>query len=196
MGLEKFVHHRIIDFTRKLASEDPTPGGGTAAALAGLLAASLLEMVSKLSLKKKPDSAALSSVLSAMPAISSGLSELMDEDSAAYNAVMMAYKLPKETNAQESERTVAIQSALIHAGRVPLRTARACAELFDRAEAISGEVVESIRSDWIVAREFARTGLIGGIANVEINLTSIKDQKIVEELQSEAIELKKHLGAC
>jgi len=194
MAHEKFVHHRIIDFTRKLASSDATPGGGTAAALSGLLAASLLEMVTRISMKKKPDSAALSEVLSAMPAIAAGLGELMDEDTQAYNSVMSAFKLPKNTDAEKSERSAAIQTATIHASRVPMRTARACAELLDRADAIGSEIIDNVRSDWVVAREFARTGLVGGLANVEINVSSIKNEGVVQELNAAVAELRKRLS--
>ncbi|MEW6365275.1 MAG: cyclodeaminase/cyclohydrolase family protein [Acidobacteriota bacterium] len=194
MKQEKFVNCRIVDFTLKLASSDPTPGGGTAAALAGMLSASLLEMVARISLKKKPDHDALADVAAAMPAAAATLGDLMDQDSSAYDAVMAAFKLPKGTEIEKAARSAAIQQASIEAARVPMRTARTCSELLARLDAVSSDVLDSIRSDWTVARELARTGLIGGLANVDINIPSIKDQQVVSELKAEADTLRKQLA--
>ncbi len=190
---DRFVDHTISDFCSKLASIDPTPGGGTAAALAGLLSASLIEMVLRLSLRKRPDSAALAETLAGMPAIRESLAALMDDDSAAYDKVMAAFKLPKATDAEKQVRSSEIQAATIRATQVPMRTARACAELLDRNDALSTEIFDAARSDWSVAREFARTGLSGGLANVDINLSSIKDPDIAAGLRAEAAELRKRL---
>lgn len=191
---EKFVHHRIADFCQKLASSDPTPGGGTAAALAGLLSASLLEMILRLSLKKRPDSELLAGTLDSVPSARDALSDLMDHDSAAYDSVMAAFRLPKSTDEEKATRSAAIQKASIEAARVPMRTARACAELLDRLDSVSPEIMDAARSDWSVARELARTGLAGAIANVEINLPSIKDAAVAEELRAEAAGLRGRLG--
>lgn len=187
---EKFAHHRITDFCQKLASSDPTPGGGTVAALAGLLASSLLEMVLRLSLKKKPDAPGLGEILTGLPSISRALADLMDEDSSAYDGVTSAFRMPKVAEAEKAARAIAIQAAFVEAARVPMRTARACAELLDRMNAVSGEILDAARSDWTVAREMARAGLAGALANVDINIGSIKDQAFVATLQQEAAELR------
>ena len=101
---------------------------------------------------------------------------LVDADTAAYNQVTDAYKLPKNTEAQKVERAAAVQAAFRAATEVPLATAEACAEVL----ALSGQVAahgnRNAASDAAVAALLAHAGLRGAVRNVRINLGSLQDE--------------------
>src|SRR6202453_2641631 len=121
-------------FLDAVAQPTATPGGGSVAAVAGALGASLGQMVAGLSRKKKSQAAfvdQLSDALSQLQAASKMLSEAIDRDSASFDHVMAAYKLPKETSNEQVQRDAAIQLALQGAATVPLEVARRSAEVFE-----------------------------------------------------------------
>src|SRR5271169_4595875 len=120
-------------FLHAVAEPTATPGGGSVAALAGALGASLGQMVASLLRKKKSQAAhvdQLSDALTEFQAAARALSQAIDRDAASFSAVMAAYKLPKDTSELERQRDAAIQQALHGAASVPLEVARAAAEVF------------------------------------------------------------------
>jgi glutamate formiminotransferase / formiminotetrahydrofolate cyclodeaminase len=178
-----------LPFLDAVAEPTATPGGGSVAALAGALGASLGQMVASLSRKKKSQAAfvdQLSDVLSKLQAASKMLSEAIDRDSASFDHVMAAYKLPKETSNEQVQRDAAIQTAMQGAATVPLEVARRSAEVFEllgRLESISSP---SMFSDIKVGRLMAAAGAKGALDNVAINLESITDATFAARLRSES----------
>ena len=120
---------RVNVFLEELASSSATPGGGSAAALAGAMGAGLVSMVCRLTVGRKRFADAegeLQGVLDDAEALRLCLTNLPDADTQAFDQVMAAYRLPKETPTEQTARQTAIQSALQGATQVPLETARAC----------------------------------------------------------------------
>src|ERR1700678_3664545 len=186
-------------FLDAVAEPTATPGGGSVAALAGALGASLGQMVANLSRKKKSQAAfvdQLGETISALQAASRMLSEAIDRDSASFDQVMAAYKLPKETSNEQVQRDAAIQKALQGAATVPLEVARRSAEVFEvlgRLEPISSP---SMHSDVRVGRLMAAAGARGALENVAINLESITDQAFTTRLKSEAAAISARVAAA
>src|SRR5439155_2724498 len=125
-------------FLDRLASSDPTPGGGTASAIAGALAAGLLAMVSRLSAGKGGDDAAFQRTLAAAEEQRRALLDLAVQDAQAFDAVMRARRLPKETAEDKQRRQAAIQEALTGASDVPLDVASRAASLLEIATSLAG----------------------------------------------------------
>src|SRR5437762_7650651 len=109
MSLTKLT---VEDFIEQLASSSPTPGGGSASALAGAMAAAMVEMVCNLTVgreKFRDVEAEMRTVLARARELREQMLAAVDEDTRSYNAVSEAYKLPRDTDAQKAERTVALQ---------------------------------------------------------------------------------------
>ena len=167
------------------------------AALAGALAASLAEMVAGLSRRKKSQAAyaeQLSQALAEMHSSAAELSEAIDRDAESYNSVLAAFKLPKETPEEIRRREEAIEQATRGAAEVPLSVARKACAVFEglgQLEAISSP---SMSSDLRVARLMAIAAVRGALANVAINLESIRDVSFVAALRKQAAELELRLA--
>lgn len=163
----------IRELTTRLASSDPIPGGGSAAALAGAVGASLVSMVVELSIGR-PDAAAHDATLRQTGAAAAQrrdtLLELAEEDAAAYGSVMRARRLPKETEADREARARALRTAMVEAARVPLRTAEVAAEVLELAQTIAPIVNRNAVSDAGVAAQLAAAAVRGALLNVRINL--------------------------
>jgi len=186
-----------MPFLDAVAEPTATPGGGSVAALAGALGASLGQMVAGLSRKKKSQASfvdQLSDALAQLQDASKMLSDAIDRDSASFDHVMAAYKLPKETSNEQVQRDAAIQQALQGAAHVPLEVARQSAEVFEllgRLEPISSP---SMHSDIQVGRLMAAAGARGALENVAINLESITDQTFASRLKSEAAAISARIA--
>jgi len=182
-----------------LASPDPTPGGGTAVAIAGAMGTSLLVMVTGLAKSKsntEDEKTALSGARAALEPITARFTQLADADSAAFNAVMAAYRLPKATDDDKATRSAAIQDAMHAATVAPLDTLRACALAIDRGQAVAAYGNRSASSDVGVAIGLLRAAADGAAANVRINLASVKDQAFKTEAESETARLLSRVTAA
>jgi formiminotetrahydrofolate cyclodeaminase len=179
-------------FLDAVAEPTATPGGGSVAALAGALGASLGQMVARLSRKKKSQAAyvdQLSDALAEFQTSSHALAEAIDRDAASFSQVMAAYKLPKDTSEREGQRDAAIQLALHGAASVPLEVARRAAEVFDRLGQLESISSPSMYSDIRVGRLMAAAAVRGALENVAINLESITDSEFATRLRAEATTL-------
>jgi methenyltetrahydrofolate cyclohydrolase len=172
----------VTEFLDELASNSPAPGGGSIAALAGALSAGLTSMVCRLTVGKKKYvdvQEEMEKVLGESEQLRNRLTLLIDEDTAAFNEVMAAFALPKETPEQQLVRSEAIQAATKKASLVPLEVMR----LSVRAASLAGIVAEKGNKNSItdagVAALAARTAYTGAMMNILINLGSIKDQDFV-----------------
>jgi glutamate formiminotransferase len=176
-------------FLDAVAEPTATPGGGSVAALAGALGASLGQMVAGLSRKKKSQAAhvdALSDALAEFHSASRVLAEAIDRDAASFESVMAAYKLPQSTPAEQSRREAAIQIALQGAADVPMEVARKAAQVFDLLGKLEKIASPSMLSDIRVGRLMAGAAVQGALANVAINLESITDSGFSSSMRSES----------
>ncbi len=170
-----FKELTLDEFFNKLASKTPTPGGGTVGALCGALAASLGVMASALSQGEK-----YASVAREMQEAEQFFLEkrdrflhLADEDANSFEAVMQAYRLPKD---EPDKRREAIQLALKEACRVPLEIGREVIVLIPYLRVLLGKGNRNALSDVGTALSVSKSGLEASIFNVRINLQSIKDE--------------------
>jgi formiminotetrahydrofolate cyclodeaminase len=181
-GLSSLTVDQFLD---RLASGDPTPGGGSASALAGALGASLVSMVCNLTVGREryaAHDAEVQEVLAASGELLETLRQGIDQDAAAYDEVMAAYKLPRATDDEKSVRQAAIQSATYAASLVPLGLAEASAQVIEQAERAVGKTNVNAASDLAVAALLGMAALNGAAANVEINLASLKDEAAKSEI--------------
>jgi glutamate formiminotransferase len=180
-----------------VGSPTPTPGGGSVAALAGALAASLGQMVAGLARKKKSHAQHAEQLSSAVAELSSNaraLAGAMDRDAASYDAVMTAYKLPKETPQDDARRAAAIDQALRVAAEVPLEVAETAVSLFERLGQLEGITPASMKSDLQVGKLMATAAALGALANVEINLESITDAAFLAAMKSRVAAVQANLA--
>jgi glutamate formiminotransferase / formiminotetrahydrofolate cyclodeaminase len=182
----------LADFVDEVSSDSPAPGGGSAAAFAASLGAALAAMVANLTVGKKGFEESwgdLSALASEAQEIKSALLRAVDEDTAAFNTIMDALKLPKATEAQRAERESALQSAYIRAASVPLETASASIEALKICAAVAGRGNPASLSDVGVGALAARAGLEGALLNVLINIREVRDASAASEMRARAREL-------
>jgi formiminotetrahydrofolate cyclodeaminase len=178
----------VSEYAAKLASKEAAPGGGSAAALAGLLGVSLLEMVINLTLDRKEFAAhaeLLAGKQSELARLHIDLQLLIDHDAAAFNAVMDAYNLPKTTDAEKAARSAAIQEAVKQAAEVPLSTARSCLEVLEISKTLLGKVNPHAVSDLAVGSLASHTGVVGALLNTAINMPLLKDENLVNAFKGQ-----------
>ncbi len=181
-----FSEQTLTQFLDELASSSPAPGGGAAAALSGAMSAALIAMVCRLTIGRKnyeDVSPQLESILSRADDKRRTLMELVEADAAAYDRVIAAYKLPKESDSDKGARNAAIQHALQEAAEVPFQIAGACADLLDMLLPVAARGNKNAASDAGSAALFADAGLRAALLNVEINLGLIKDEDYVREMR-------------
>ena len=186
-------------FLASLRSSDPTPGGGSAAALAGAAGASLLAMVAALPKARASNPDDLDRLKGAgdrSTALAERLESLIDRDSEAYELVMSAYRLPKGTEEEKRARSARIQDAARGAIEAPLEVMRACADAIVEAAAVASLGNANAASDVEVGLELLMAGLKGARANVEINLGSVKDASYVGNVQAELTRVQQEAVAA
>jgi len=182
------VSSSINCFLSELASSSPAPGGGSVAALSGALGSALSSMVCNLTMGKekyKDVEAEIKEVLCTSEKLRKDLTRLIDEDTNAFNDVMKAFKMPKDSEEQKKHRSKAIQEGYKKAALVPMRTAKLCAEVFDVAYVVAKKGNTNSITDAGVAALMANAGVRAAMLNVRINLSSIKDENFVAQLEKE-----------
>lgn len=188
----KFADMTVAQLLEALANPEPTPGGGTAAAITGAMGASLLVMVTGLAKSKNntdEEKRALAKARDQLQPLTTHLTKLADADSDSFNAVMAAYRLPKASDEEKAARSRAIQDALRGATIVPLDTLRACADALAQAQAVAHHGNRAAASDAGVAIALLQAAAAGAGANVRINLDSIKDEGFKSSTDAEAARL-------
>lgn len=170
-------------FLDELASKASTPGGGSAAAVMGAMGAALVSMVANFTIGKEgyeEDDASMRAALSQAESLRTRLTDMIRADVEAFNQVMAAYGLPKETEADQSTRSEAIQTALKAATEVPLECARACVEAILLSRMVAEQGNRNVISDAGVAVLAAYAALRSAALNVYVNANAIKDQGFVQ----------------
>jgi glutamate formiminotransferase/formiminotetrahydrofolate cyclodeaminase len=188
-----FAKLTVEDFLAAIGADTPTPGGGTAAAVAGAMGASLAEMVARLTLSKEKYAASHDAVRPILEAGTLAREEFLTlarEDSEAYDAVVAARRLPKETDEQKTARQHAIALANRRAAEVPMRTARAAARLLAALPELAEKGNPNAASDVGAAALLLDACAEGALLNVGINLSGIEDAALVAEMQRETAVLQ------
>ena len=194
----KEVENSLIDlnlreFANELSSDSPAPGGGSTAALAGALSASLSAMVSNLTVGKK-DYETVQALVKDLAVRGQKLKDeflrAVDLDTIAFNHVMDAMKMAKKTDEQKSARNEAIENATKEATLVPLSVMEQSLEAVLLAEEIARNGNKNSISDAGVAGLMARAAAIGAYYNVLINLPSITDKNFQTEIRTKAEALR------
>jgi len=185
---------KINSFLSELASSSPAPGGGSVAALSGGLGAALTSMVCNLTIGKEKYVDVqydIKKTLKQSEKLRKKLTKLIDEDTNAFNDVMKAFKMQKETDEQKKIRSKAIQEGYKTAAQVPLDTARTCLQILDTAKTVAEIGNEKSITDVAVSALMARSGIESAILNVKINLSSIKDEDFVKKISNELENIQK-----
>jgi formiminotetrahydrofolate cyclodeaminase len=178
----------LRELLEAFSAPTPTPGGGSAAALTGAVAAALLAMVA--GMKKTRTGApsereALDTVRLSLLSRMSELVELIQRDASAYDQVMAAYRLPKATEADVAARKAAVAKAMRVATEVPLETARAASALIGHGAIVAQHGNPNAKSDVGVALSLAMTAFGAARVNVETNLDDIDDAAFVAVVRQE-----------
>src|SRR5216110_870936 len=174
----------------ELAGGAPVPGGGSAAALAGALAAALVAMVDRLTTGRKAYAGVqmrVAAVLAEADALRAQLRRLVDEDAAAYARVSAAYRLSKD----DPRRAQAADEALVGAAQTPLAMARGAARLLALAQEIGTIGNRNAHSDAKVGEALARAALAGAVENVRVNVASLSEPGLGQSLLEEANRLER-----
>ncbi|MGH8582205.1 MAG: methenyltetrahydrofolate cyclohydrolase [Gammaproteobacteria bacterium] len=181
--MQMFKDRPVQLFLDELASKASTPGGGSAAAVMGAMGAALVSMVANFTIGKKgyeDHDAAMRAALSRAESLRTRLTDMIRADVEAFNQVMAAYGLPKETEADKSTRNEAIQSALKAATEVPLECARACVEAIELSRIVAEQGNRNVISDAGVAVLAVYAALRSAALNVYVNAKAIKDPGFVQ----------------
>ncbi len=184
----------LKEFADEVSINSPAPGGGSVAALGGSLGASLATMVSNLTHIKKgmvdlrPE---MEDVAIQGQIVKDALMKAIDDDTAAFNEIIKAIRLPKKTDEDKLARNNAIQEAYKLAANVPMQTARDCLKAMELARIVAQKGNPASVTDAGVGALFAKAGLEGAVLNVLINLTDIEDQEFCSSLSNECEALRK-----
>ena len=173
------TQNSLQSFLDELASGAATPGGGSAAAIMGAMGAALLSMVCTVTIAKKGHEAVaaeLNAVRDESEQLRARLTAMVAEDIAAFDGLMAAYRLPKASDAEKSQRTEAIQSNLRAATETPLACARACAEVVALSRRVGEKGYAGVISDAGVGVLAADSALRSAALNVFVNAPALKDR--------------------
>lgn len=181
-------------FADEVAGPSPAPGGGSVAAYAGCIAASLAGMVCHLSIGKKgieTSAERLRGIQSALEQSGAKLLAAVDADTDAYLQVADAYRLPKDTPDDKAARSQAVAAATLHAADVPLATAESCLEVLELVSRVSERFNTAAASDLGVAVQCAMTGVRGASLNVAINLQYLDETSAAQGLRERIAEVER-----
>ncbi len=181
------VNQKIVDFVDEVSRDTPAPGGGSIAALAGALSAALAAMVVNLSAGKGEYDARyeeLCDLAERAQRVKDELVLAIDADTEAFNAVLQAMRLPKDTPQQKEARSAAMRAGYKSAARVPLRTAEQCFEALQLCLRAAQLGNNAVMSDAGVGALMAFAGLQGALYNMRINLPNTHDETFIAEMNA------------
>ena len=187
----------VSDFAAALASDAPAPGGGSAAAAGGAMAAGLLAMVVRLTLGKEKFRDAweeFAPLADRLDDARKKLLELVDEDTKAFDGVLAARRLPKETDAEKAARRQAIDAANVLATTVPMQTAFFAHEALKAAPAVLEKGNPNCASDAWAGALAAWSATLAALANVRINLPGVSDPDLSRGFREDADAMEKTAG--
>ena len=189
----------LEEFAERLASAEPTPGGGTASAVAGALGAALVAMVARTTIGKKKFAdrqAAMEAIRDEADALRRDLLVQAEADAKAFDAVLAAYRLPRGTPEEEARRGAAIQDATRGAIATPLAVGRLARRVLDLARHVAADGNPSAASDAGVGGLLAAAALRGALLNVQINLAQLADAADRAQVEAQVAALRADLDAA
>jgi len=182
------------------AANKPAPGGGSVSACAGALGAALVSMVCNLTVGREKFAtvdAEMTRLVAASEAARVRLEQLLQDDTTAYNGVITAFKMPKDTDAEKAARKAAVQAGLIIAADVPLEICRVAVEVCRLSKTAAELGNPQAVTDAGIGAILGEAAVVGAALNVRINLGSIEDCDYtsaaaaqIDEIQAEAAALR------
>lgn len=176
----------VNEFLSKVASSEPTPGGGSIAALCGAVACSLSTMVAALTVGNKKYAGVreeMKELIFSMEGLVDFFIVQMDDDAQAFESVMEAYRMPKNSDEEKKLRSATIQQRLKGATEVPLDVAQKALKAMDMIEKAVEKGNSQAVTDGAVAVMMARTAVLSALYNVKINLAYLKDDEYIQNMQ-------------
>lgn len=193
---KQLVNLSLENFTHEVSSSSPAPGGGSVSATVGALSAALISMVSNLTYNKKgydKHNHIIAEIGTQAQQIKKDLLILVDEDTQAFNGIMNAFRMPKNTEDEKKIREKAIFDATKYAIATPLLIMEKCKELVVLIKDLVKYGNKNSFSDTAVALENLYASVKGGYYNVKINLNDVSDEKYVKETSLKAEKLLEHI---
>jgi methenyltetrahydrofolate cyclohydrolase len=191
--MSRLTDRPFRELLAEFANSAPTPGGGSAAALAASVGLALLTMVSRMPRTRSgtdDDRATLDRAGEAIEHLAEHAVDLVDDDAAAYDGVVSAYRLPKATDREKAARRETVEAALRGAAEVPLEVLRACRAGLTQAVEVARCGNRAAGSDVGVAVELLAAALRGAALNVRTNLDAMSDVGYVEGVRAEVERLE------
>jgi formiminotetrahydrofolate cyclodeaminase len=191
-----YFEKSINDYLKELSSNSPIPGGGSAAALVGALGAALLSKVANFTIGKdkfKDVEIEIKKILASSEKLLSNLEKLIDRDALAYQKVVEAYRLAKNSEEEKRVRTSRIQKSLRQALEVPLIVCHTSLEAIRLCLPLAEKGNINLISDVGVAAELLSSAFQSALLNIEINLSRIKDGNFVTKVRKELASLNKEI---
>ena len=188
----------VTQFLDSVSSGSPAPGGGSASALSGAMGAALAAMVCRLTIGKKKYESVQDDMIGAVGALDelrAKMTSLIDQDTEAFNDVMDAFRLPKETAEQKQVRSAAIQEATRQATLVPLDVMRFCEQTLVIATMVAEKGNVNSISDVGVAALLLKAGCEGAAYNVRINLATLVDKEFVADTSTMTAAIETNVEA-
>jgi glutamate formiminotransferase/formiminotetrahydrofolate cyclodeaminase len=188
-----FSRQTLQEFLGALASDAPTPGGGTAAAVAGAMGAALAGMVATLTLSREKYAQAHEAVRPIGEAAAAGRTELLAlarRDAEAYDAVVAARRMPRESEDQKSARARALAAATRQAAEIPMETARLAVRLLESLPELVEKGNPNAASDAGASALLLEAAAEAALLNVSINLAGAEDPDFVSRMQKETADLQ------
>ena len=189
---KKLVDLTVREYLDVLKSDAPAPGGGSVSALAGAQGAGLLKMVCDLTLGKekyKDFEAAVKEVRPVFEEAEEALTAGIDRDTEAFNMVMAAFGMPKDSDEEKAARREAIQKGTVASTEAPLENMKQAFRALEAAEKLAGKFNPNCMSDFGVGVMNLKLCIQGAFMNVKINLPGIKDEGLAAELAKQADEI-------
>ena len=184
----KLADLTVTNFINEVDSKSPAPGGGSVSAVASAMGIALTKMVGHLTVGKKKFKALedetqneFNDVINTFDSYKNEMIELIDKDTEAFNLIMAAFKLPKETDEEKALRSEKIEEGTLEAIKVPFRVAELSLEALKELDIILKSGNKNCASDLGVAALMLYAGLEGAILNVKINIPGISDKELVAE---------------
>ena len=187
----------VHDFSAQLAAKQPTPGGGSAAALVGALGAGLVSMVCKYTVGRERFAdveEAAQRVLVRAEELRVELEQAVEEDVAAYGSYSRAQSMPRETDAEQGARNAALQTALRESTSVPLGVAERCTELLELAVEAAEIGNPFLISDAAVGAELAAAARASAELNVRLNVGGLEDEAFADESRARLQAMDARVG--
>lgn len=182
----------LATFLDSLASQTPSPGGGSVAALSGAMAAGLVSMVCAITLNKEistGENGEVRLIWEQSEEIRHELQHLIEADADVFQRLSAVYKLPRTTDADAASRRAAIQRVTREATDIPLHTARTAARLISLCTALVNRCSRMLASDVGIAVTLARAAIQSSFLNIEINLSRLEDQNYVRQVRMQMEDL-------